>query len=121
MDKFLYWLNQVFKSVCPESYLELNPQSIIVYPYLVYEYDATDLENRTSILISAYLVDDCGFNTLQLEQLGDSLRAAFDRKTFVYQEFVAQTEFRDIKTIPSGVPGMKKRWAQILCKVDWRQ
>ena len=121
MDKFLYWLNQLLATVCPESYLETNPQTTIVYPYLVYEFDASDLENRTSILINVYLVDDCAFNTLQLEQLVDALRLAVDRQTFVYDEFVLQTEFRSAKTIPSGVPGLKKRWAQILCKVDWRK
>ena len=120
-EKFREWLQMELSAVCPQCYLEDNPLDDPVYPHLVYETSASDLDTQEPFVVDVYLTDNCRDDTRDLEAIVDLLKEKFNRNIFIATDFMVQVEYRFARNLPSIAPTLKRRWVQIYCKVDWRQ
>lgn len=121
MIPFLQKLNEEFKKVCPESYLEYNTKSTIVYPYLTYSLSSEDLQDQEGFYIDVDIFDNCGANTIILEQLTHDVKRHFKRNDILTDDVLLQFEYQTGRPIPTESTTLRRRWVQLYCKVDWRR
>lgn len=120
MITFLQELNKEFKKVCPESYLEKNTANALTYPYLTYTLSSEDLDNQEGFYIDIDLFDNCGANTVNLEQLTHNIKQHFKNNTIFTDTILIQFQYQTAKGIPTDSKTLRRRWVQLYCKVDWR-
>lgn len=120
MIPFLQELNKEFKKVCTESYLEYNTAKIVTYPYLTYTLSSEDLEHQEGFYIDVDIFDNCGSNTVNLEQLTHSFKQHFKSNVILTDELLIQFEYQTARNIPTMSELIKRRSVQLYCKVDWR-
>lgn len=121
MLPFLEEVTKEFKKVCNESYLEINTTDEVKYPYLTFSYSSESLENtREGLYIDVDIFDNCGSNTLRLEQLTEDIRKHFLRTNMLTDKVLLQFKVMSRKIIPTVNKQIKRRWIQLYCKVDWR-
>ncbi|MCM8710539.1 hypothetical protein M2651_05800 [Clostridium sp. SYSU_GA19001] len=120
MIPFLQELNKEFKKVCPESYLEYNTATNVIYPYLTYTLNSENLENQEGFYIDVDIFDNCGANTLNLEQLTHDIKQHFKSNIILNNDLLLQFQYQTSRNIPTGSTTLRRRWIQLYCKVDWR-
>lgn len=121
MVPFLVQLTQEFRKVCNESYLEINSANEVKYPYLTFSYSSEQLENtREGFYIDVDIFDNCGADTLRLEQLTDDIRQHFLKSRILTDKVLLQFKVSNRRMIPTTNKQLKRRWIQIYCKTDWR-
>lgn len=122
MIPFLVQLNQEFKKVCKESYLEINTADEVKYPYVTFSYSGEVLENtREGFYIDVDIFDNCGADTLRLEQLTEDIRKHFIKSKILTDKVLLQFKINSKRMIPTTNEQIKRRWLQLYCKVDWRE
>ena len=120
MLPFLKVLTKEFKKLCKESYLEINSSEKVIYPYLTFSYSSEQLENtREGFYIDVDIFDNCGADTLRLEQLTEDIRKHFSKTRVLTDEVLLQFRVGSRRIIPTNAQ-VKRRWIQLYCKVDWR-
>lgn len=121
MIPFLVQLNIEFKKVCKESYLEINSSDKVKYPYLTFSYSSEQLENtREGFYIDVDIFDNCGADTLRLEQLTEDIRKHFSKARVLTDKVLLQFKLGSRRMIPTTNQQIKRRNMQLYCKVDWR-
>lgn len=121
MIPFLIELNKEFRQICKESYLEVNSSEKVIYPYLTFSYSSEQLENtREGFYIDVDIFDNCGADTLRLEQLTEDIRKHFVKARILTDEVLLQFKVGSRKMIPTLNEQIKRRNIQLYCKVDWR-
>ncbi|RXM53943.1 hypothetical protein DP134_13945 [Clostridium tetani] len=122
MIPFLVQLTQEFRKVCKESYLELNTSDEVKYPYLTFSYSSEQLENtREGFYIDVDIFDNCGADTLRLEQLTEDVKKHFLKSRILTDEVLLQFKAVSRRMVPTVNKQIKRRWIQLYCKVDWRE
>ncbi|BDR75272.1 hypothetical protein [Clostridium tetani] len=122
MIPFLVQLTQEFRKVCKESYLELNTSDEVKYPYLTFSYSSEQLENtREGFYIDVDIFDNCGADTLRLEQLTEDVKKHFLKSRILTDEVLLQFKVVSRRMVPTVNKQIKRRWIQLYCKVDWRE
>ena len=121
MIPFLTELNKEFRKVCKESYLEVNSSEKVIYPYLTFSYSSEELENtREGFYIDVDIFDNCGADTLRLEQLTEDIRNHFVKSRILTDKTLLQFKIGSRRMIPTTNQEIKRRNIQLYCKVDWR-
>ncbi|AEB75900.1 hypothetical protein [Clostridium botulinum] len=122
MIPFLKELTKEFKKVCEESYLEINTADEVKYPYLTFSYSGEALENtREGFYIDVDIFDNCGADTLRLEQLTEDIKKHFLKSRILTDKVLLQFKVSSRRMIPTTNKQIKRRWLQLYCKVDWRE
>ncbi|BFN03913.1 hypothetical protein [Clostridium tetani] len=122
MIPFLVQLTQEFRKVCKESYLELNTSDEVKYPYLTFSYSSEQLENtREGFYIDVDIFDNCGADTLRLEQLTEDVKKHFLKSRILTDEVLLQFKVVSRRMVSTVNKQIKRRWIQLYCKVDWRE
>ncbi|WP_085829080.1 hypothetical protein [Clostridium massiliodielmoense] len=122
MIPLLKKLTKEFKRVCKESYLEINTADEVKYPYLTFSYSGEALENtREGFYIDVDIFDNCGPDTLRLEQLTEDIRKHFIKTRILTDKVLLQFKVSGRRMIPTTNKQIKRRWLQLYCKVDWRE
>ncbi|NFP92413.1 hypothetical protein [Clostridium sporogenes] len=121
MLPFLKELTKEFKKVCNESYIEINTAEKVIYPYLTFSYSSESLENaREGFYVDVDIFDNCGSNTLRLEQLTEDIKKHFLRTNILTDKVLLQFKIMGRRIIPTTNEQIKRRWLQLYIKVDWR-
>lgn len=121
MLPFLKELTKEFKEVCNESYLEINTSDKVIYPYLTFSYSSEALENtREGFYIDVDIFDNCGADTIRLEQLTEYIRQHFLKSRILTDKVLLQFKVESRRIVPTTNSQVKRRWIQLYCKVDWR-
>ncbi|KEH93224.1 hypothetical protein [Clostridium botulinum] len=122
MIPFLVQLNIEFRKVCKESYLEINTSDKVIYPYLTFSFSSELLENtREGFYIDIDIFDNCGADTIRLEQLTEDIRKHFIKTRILTDKVLLQFKVSSRRMIPTTNKQIKRRWLQLYCKVDWRE
>ncbi|KEI10524.1 hypothetical protein Z957_01970 [Clostridium sp. K25] len=122
MIPFLIELTKEFKKVCKESYLEINTDDEVKYPYVTFSYSGEALENtREGFYIDVDIFDNCGADTIRLEQLTEDIRKHFIKTRILTDKVLLQFKVSSRRMIPTTNKQIKRRWLQLYCKVDWRE
>ncbi|XZJ92382.1 hypothetical protein ACSXB0_11505 [Clostridium perfringens] len=66
------------------------------------------------------IFDNCGADTLRLEQLIEDIRKHFVKARILTDEVLLQFKVGSRKMIPTLSEKIKRRNIQLYCKVDWR-
>ncbi|WP_243277758.1 hypothetical protein [Clostridium yunnanense] len=121
MIPFLEELNKEFKKLCSESYLEYNTSESVKYPYLTYTLSSESLEDQDGFYIDVDIFDDCGANTIELENLMYDIKQHFKSNYILTEKVLLQFNYNTTRNIPTGSEMIKRRNIQLYCKVDWRE
>lgn len=122
MIPFLIELTKEFKKVCKESYLEINTDDEVKYPYVTFSYSGEALENtREGFYIDVDIFDNCGADTIRLEQLTEDIRKHFIKTRILTDKVLLQFKVSSRRMIPTTNKQIKRRWLQLYCKIDWRE
>jgi len=121
MINFLKALYQLFSSVIPESYLEMNSSKSVVYPYLTYSYDSREDERFVDeFTISVDVFDDRGKSFVRIEQVCFDLKKALSYHEVLTDEFLMRIYFVRQNPIPTGSNILQRRNMEFSIKIDWR-
>ncbi|KEH96846.1 hypothetical protein Z962_05615 [Clostridium botulinum C/D str. BKT12695] len=122
MIPFLIELTKEFKKICKEAYLEINTADKVKYPYVTFSYSGEALENtREGFYIDVDIFDNCGSDTIRLEQLTEDIRQHFLKSSILTEKVLLQFKVSSRRMIPTTNKQIKRRWLQLYCKVDWRE
>ena len=118
------WLAIIYNELiklCPESYLSMNTNTDIVYPYLTYDHhDIPGEPGRFGSYLDIEVFDNKGSNKLPLETLAQNISNHFERGYFTNDKYTIQSEFISNKSIPTQSTVVSRRLIQIKLKIDRR-
>lgn len=110
-------LNQQFRSVVDESYLEMNTNEHITFPYVTYEVDTEYIdENMDGINLDVDIFDDSS-SYKKLLQVEEDLKSHFNKLRLMADDLYIMVDYLRSTTVRTGDELVKRRNMQFYAKI----
>lgn len=120
METVIAELIKWFSGIVPESYFLSNPSSSVVYPYLVFSYDAEGLEWASDgLYIDVDVFDDQGENQERIEVLLGQLKRELEHKTTMLADGYLRCRYEGSSPIETQSDMLQRRHIRFYVKIDW--
>lgn len=110
-------LNQQFRSVIAESYLEMNTNEQVTFPYVTYEVDTEYIdENMDGINLDVDIFDDSS-SYKKLLQVEAALKSHFNKLRLMTDDLYIMVDYLRSTTVRTGDELVKRRNMQFYAKI----
>ena len=123
--KVVNYLEELFRTVVPETYYLKNTQKKVTYPYQTFSLTGEPIRFAgQGFYVDVDIFDNNkGSDVDLLDAVSAMIEKFSDREPF-YQltdEFLVQLEYRNDNPVPTGSDNLQRQTLQLYCKIDWRK
>lgn len=122
MENVIATLTGLFGSIVPESHFLSNPSADVVYPYLVFSYEAEQREwGQDGAYIDVDIFDNRGENQERIEFLLGQLKRELEHKAVMAEDFYLRLRYEGSNPLDTLSDVLQRRHIRFYVTIDWRR
>lgn len=120
MEELLKLLNQELRKVTSESFHAVNRKQEVIYPYLTYDFDVTNLEDNIDGIYIDVDVFDNNSSYLDIIRLEDELKRQLKGKKKLTDDLHIRFYYQGSNKIPTLDENIKRRQSVYRLRVAYK-
>ncbi|MFA9413279.1 hypothetical protein ACERC8_01330 [Streptococcus sp. E29BA] len=122
MENVIATLTELFEGIVPESHFLSNPSADVLYPYLVFSYEAEQREwGQDGAYIDVDIFDNRGENQERIEFLLGQLKRELEHKAVMAEDFYLRLRYEGSNPLDTLSDVLQRRHARFYVTIDWRR